>query len=59
MWKDAVGSTRVHEETPVGNLIQHVDQLPGGDGVKPPRAAQFPDQLQGASHLVAFGPKQK
>jgi hypothetical protein len=40
-------------------LIQHVDQLPGGDGVKPPRAAQFPDQLQGASHLVAFGPKQK
>ena len=59
MWKDAVGSTSVHEEMPVGNLIQHVDQLPGGDGVKPPRAAQFPDQLQGASHLVAFGPKQK
>jgi len=59
MWQDAVGSSSVHEKTPVGNLIQHVDQLPGGDGVKPPRAAQFPDQLQGASHLVAFGPKQK
>jgi hypothetical protein len=39
MWKDAVRSSSVHEETPVGNLIQHVDQLPGGDGIEPPRAA--------------------
>ncbi len=59
MWKDAVRSPRVHEETPVGNLIQHVDQLPVGDGVELPRAVQFPDQLQGASHLLAFAPKQK
>ncbi len=59
MWKDAVRSPCVHEDMPVGNLIQHVDQLPGGDGVEPPRAAQFPDQLQGASHLLAFAPKQK
>ena len=36
-----------------------MDQLPGSDGVELPRAAQFPDQLQGASHLLAFAPKQK
>ena len=59
MWQDAVGSSSVHEKTPVGNLIQHVDQLPGGDRVEPPRAAQFPDQVQGASHFLAFAPKQK
>jgi hypothetical protein len=59
MWQDAVGSSSVHEKTPVGNLIQHVDQLPGGDGVEPPRAAQFPDQEQGAWHPLAFAPKQK
>ncbi len=33
MWEDAVGSTGVHEETPVRGLVQHVDQLPGGDRV--------------------------
>ncbi len=59
MWKDAARSSSVHEETPVGNLIQHVDQLPNGDRVESPGAAQFPDQLQGASHLLAFAPKQK
>ncbi len=56
MWKDAVRSSSVHEETPVGDLIQHVNQLPGGDGFEPPRAAWFPDQVQGASHCLALDP---
>jgi hypothetical protein len=39
VWKDAVGGTGIHEETPICYLVQHVDQLPGGDGVEPPWAA--------------------
>jgi len=29
----------VHEETPGGELVRDEDQLPGGDGVEPRRAA--------------------
>jgi hypothetical protein len=36
LWEDAVGSTSVHEEMPVGDLVLHVDQLPVGDGVDLP-----------------------
>jgi hypothetical protein len=36
MWNDAEGCPRVHQKTPASNLIQHVDQDPWGDGVKPP-----------------------
>ena len=56
MWKDAVRSSSVHEETPVGDLIQHVNQLPSGDGVEPPWAAYCPDQVQGASLCLALDP---
>jgi hypothetical protein len=38
VWKDAVRSSGVYQEMPVEVLIQHVDQLPGGDRVDPPRA---------------------
>jgi hypothetical protein len=50
MWNDAVGSTGVHEETPVGDLVLHVDQLPGGDGNEPPH------QMQGARYVLALAP---
>jgi hypothetical protein len=39
VWKDAVGGTGIHEETPVQYLVQHVDQLPGRDSVEPPWTA--------------------
>jgi hypothetical protein len=38
VWEDAVGTSGVHEEMPVGMLVQHVDQLPGGHGVELPQA---------------------
>jgi hypothetical protein len=44
MYQDAVAGTCVHQETPFRVLVQHVDQLPRGDSLEPPLAAQFPDQ---------------
>jgi hypothetical protein len=54
VWEDAVGSTGVQKETPVGDLVLHLDPLPCGYGVEPPRAGYFPDQVQGARHVLAL-----
>jgi hypothetical protein len=56
MWKDAVGSSVVHVEMPLGDLILHVDQLPGADALSCPRLPSFPDQVLGARHCLALAP---
>jgi hypothetical protein len=48
VWEDAVGSTGVHKETPVEDLVLHVETLPGGPTPPPtprPYSSSYPSAL--------------
>ncbi len=51
-----VRSSCVHQELGPCQLIRHVQQMAGGDGVELPPARPFPSQQQSPSQLKAWAP---